>query len=121
MIDCNNLAQFIENIHETLELSKPVELRLRFQNNQETDAEYNPKFNKWDSIKRHIITVYISQEFELQRDIKTLIAHEMIHAWQAENEWGEIHGERFKYWADVLERQFGIMLYKVYDPEIDTE
>ena len=120
MIQCNNLAEFIKNIGETLQLSEPVELRLRFQDNEETDAEYNPKFNKWGGIKRHIITVYISTEFELQRDIKTLIAHEMIHAWQAESDSSEIHGPVFKSWADILERQFGVMLTGIYDPETDT-
>lgn len=122
MIDCNNLAKFIENISETLQLSKPIDLRLRFQSNEETDAEYNPRFDKRGNIKRHVITLYVSREFEFERDFQTLLAHELIHAWQAENNIEDIHGQLFQEWACRLEKEYGpIMLNRIYDPELDLE
>lgn len=119
MIDTKNLEKFISSVAKTLELSEPVELRFRFKSNEEFDAEYWPKFNKWGGVKRHIIQFYISNEFPLERSFQTLLAHEMIHAAQAEKDIDDIHGEFFQNKAKILELEFGIMLDKIFDPELD--
>ena len=120
MIDFKQLNGFVDTVHGKLDLLCPVELRFKFIDNEETDAEYIPKFNKRGDIKRHIITFYVCPQWQFERSFQTLIAHELIHAWQAENNCGEIHGEKFQYWARILEQDFGIMLDRVYDPELDT-
>lgn len=122
MIDFKMLQSFVDAVYNSLGLYKPLELRFRFQDNEETDAEYNPRFNKHGNIKRHVITLYVSREFEFERDFQTLLAHELIHAWQAENDIEDIHGELFQEWAGKLEKEYGpIMLKRIYDPELDTE
>ena len=119
MVDFKMLQSFVDAIYNTLGLYKPLELRFRFQDNEETDAEYNPRFNKRGGIKRHVITLYISREFEFERDFKTLLAHELIHAWQAENDIEDIHGPLFQKLASNLQEDFN--LNRIYDPELDLE
>jgi hypothetical protein len=50
----------------------------------------------------HLIRVSISNLETDCRDLHTLIVHEFIHAWQAENNIVEVHGREFRRQAKSL-------------------
>ena len=106
------MKQFIDY----LELKKPVTLRLIPKCGRDFDAEYEPEYNERGKLCEHIITVYTKNS---DRDFNTLIAHELIHAWQEENKKHETHGPAFIKYARKMEKDFG--LREVYLPDVDEE
>lgn len=98
-----------------LQLQKPVVIRLVTKPYQRADAEYRPRYNKHGKLKSHDIWVYLTGN---TRTFKTLLAHELIHAWQAENNKNEIHGKYFRKYAKRMQKEF--KLQNIYIPDIDT-
>ena len=116
------MRDFILNCVEYLELQKPVELRVIAPANEaEFAAEYEPRFSDKGKLKKHIIWVYLYRGET--RLFETLVAHELIHAWQQENEYEDIHGESFRIAASNMQyylREYcNIELPDIYDSEID--
>lgn len=108
-----NLYKYIE----FLGLKKPVNIRIITKCNKWAEAEYEPSYSdKTGKLKEHLITVYYKDN---SRDFETLIAHELIHAWQQENKKWETHGPAFIKYARRMETHFG--LREVYIPGIDAE
>lgn len=100
-----------------LGLKKPVNLRIVTRKNRFADAEYEAEYSdKTGKLKEHLITVYYKNN---SRDLDTLIAHELIHAWQEENKKQETHGKYFKKYARKMEKQFG--LHEIYIDGVDLE
>lgn len=100
-----------------LGLKKPVNLRIVTRKNRFADAEYEPEYSdKTGKLKEHCITVYYKNN---TRDLDTLIAHELIHAWQEENKAQETHGPAFIKYAKKMEQHFN--LREVYIEGIDEE
>ncbi len=100
-----------------LGLKKPVNLRIITKKNRWADAEYEPEYHDRNGkLREHNITVYFRDN---TRDFETLIAHELIHAWQEENKAYETHGPKFIKYARKMEKHFG--LREIYLPEIDEE
>ncbi len=100
-----------------LGLKKPVNLRIITKKNKWADAEYEPEYSdKTGKLREHNITVYFRDN---TRDFETLVAHELIHAWQEENRAHETHGPAFIKYARKMEKHFG--LREVYIPEVDEE
>lgn len=113
-----NDVAFFELI-EFLALEKDVELTFTTKANAKCDAEYSPvyrenKSGEWN-LKKHRIKLFVGNE--LERDLNSLIAHELIHAWQEENGKDEIHGKHFRKMSRKLEAEFGLL--GIYNPEID--
>ena len=106
------MREFIQNQIAALNLKKPVEVRLCFRDS-DNDAEYTPRFNSHGELKRHIVKLFLSDDNN--RDLETLLIHELIHAWQEENKITEIHGESF---AKMAAKWPGYP--QVYVPEIDV-
>lgn len=106
------MKQFIDY----LGLKKPVTIRVLPKSNKWADAEYEAEYTEKGKLLEHIITIYTKG---LQRDFNTLVAHELIHAWQEENKKSETHGKYFRKYARKMETDFG--LSRVYDPEVDEE
>lgn len=120
MVDFKMLKSFVDAVYNSLGLYKPLDIQFRFCRESEFDAEYWPKFTNRGNVKRHIIRVYVTDDLEFNRDFQTLLAHELIHAWQAENNISDIHGQLFQEWACRLEKEYGpIMLKRIYDSELD--
>lgn len=115
MIQHNMLDDFVE----VLKLKKPVDLQFRFCQSSDYDAEYWPKMRGNGKIKRHIIRFYVCADQSFERPFNTLLAHELIHAWQAENDVTDIHGQLFQEWACKLEKDFN--LDRIYDCELDCD
>jgi hypothetical protein len=115
MLDNNML----DDIVEFLKLKRPVDLQFRFCQSSDYDAEYWPKMRDNGTIKRHIIRFYVCADQDFERPFNTLLAHELIHAYQAERGLTEIHGKQFKRWAKKLEKTFA--LTNIYNPELDCD
>lgn len=104
---------------EELELKEIIEVTFSTKDNKDFDAEYSPVYREMKSgkmkLRKHCIKIFIGGE--LERDIDSLIAHELIHAWQEENGIAEIHGPQFIKKARRMEKIFN--LDRVYIPDVD--
>lgn len=86
--------EFVGRYAKVMRIKKPIEIRVRFENHV-NDAEYFAKYSESGKVKRHVITVFISDDN--CRDIETLIVHELIHAYQEENNRRDkFHGKTFQ-------------------------
>ena len=84
------------------------------------DAVYYPKFSNKGNLKAHKITVYLgNQDANSPRTLNELIAHELIHAWQQENNLVEFHGINFRMRAIAMDDEFD--LPNIYLVELDDE
>lgn len=89
-----------------LGLTKPVTLHFKTRTHKKWDGFYIPHYsNKSGKLLEHRITIYLTNA---SRDINTLIAHELIHAWQEENKIHEIHGKHFKRLAKMMTEKFNL-------------
>jgi len=100
-----------------LGLKKPVNLKIVTRKNRWADAEYEPEYSdKTGKLKEHKITIYFKEN---SRDFETLLAHELIHAWQEENKKSETHGKFFIKYAKKMEKDFN--LKEIYIDGVDEE
>lgn len=99
-----------------LKLKRPIQLTVIDRPHKSADAEYETEYYDNGKICQHLITIWNNPE---SRDFNTLVAHELIHAWQAENNKDEIHGPYFKRLARKMETEFN--LAEIYLPAIDEE
>lgn len=99
-----------------LGLKKPVTIHIIPRKNSDCEAEYEPEYSERGKLCEHIITLYTKNP---TRDFETLIAHELIHAWQEENKKTETHGPAFIKYARKIEAHFN--LQNVYIPNVDLE
>lgn len=100
-----------------LGLKKPVNLRIVTRKNRWADAEYEGEYSdKTGKLIGHNITIYFKDN---SRDFETLIAHELIHAWQEEHKKTETHGKFFVKYAKKMEKAFN--LTEIYLPDVDAE
>lgn len=98
-------------------LEKPVTLIIRNKAGKDCDAFYLPKYSdRTGKLIGHKITIYTKKT---SRSFETLLAHELIHAWQEENNKLETHGEHFAELARAIEAEFN--LQEVYLPDVDEE
>jgi hypothetical protein len=108
-----NLYKYIE----FLRLKKPVNLRIVTRKNRFADAEYEGIYSdKNGKLVEHQITIYFKGNV---RDFETLVAHELIHAWQEENKKSETHGKFFVKYAKKMEKEFN--LKEIYIEGVDQE
>jgi predicted SprT family Zn-dependent metalloprotease len=101
---------------EYLDLKMPIVLKVNTRANKTMDGFYVPKYSaKTGNLLEHRITIYTKNA---SRDFNTLVAHELIHAWQEENKKSEIHGKFFKALAKDMGEYFG--LQNVYIKGVDV-
>jgi hypothetical protein len=103
----------IEAVTHYLDLELPYKIILR-QKIKGARALYYEMWRK-DKLVGHRIE--ISLEKDLVRDVETLLVHEFIHAWQAENKYRDTHGKSFRRKAADIELIFGIK--NLYIPKVD--
>lgn len=99
-----------------LDLKLPVRLILSEKSNKHSDAYYVPIYNNKGILTSHKITIFFTS---CARNIDTLIVHELIHAWQEENKYKEVHGKKFREWAEYFEREYFIS--NIYIPRTDKK
>jgi hypothetical protein len=104
---CYNLA--MQNLHEYIKflgLTKPVVVRVKTRANKHYDGFYIARYSdRTGKLLEHRITIHVTKN---ARAFDTLLAHELIHAWQEENKKTEIHGKHFKRLAKAMGEHFGI-------------
>jgi hypothetical protein len=100
-----------------LGLKKPVVLRIKTRKNKhDYDALYESHYSdRTGKLLEHRITIFTQ---DAHRDFDTLLAHELIHAWQEENSKAEIHGKHFRKYAKRMTEHFG--LQNIYIKGVDT-
>lgn len=100
-----------------LGLKKPVDLRIISRYEKYADAYYEPVYSSSGKLKRHKITIYL---IDACRDFETLLAHELIHAWQEETrKTKKAHGKAFVRCAKKMELEFN--LKELYLAGIDVD
>ena len=93
----------------------PVTVAIKTRKGKDCDALYLPHYSdRTGKLIGHKITIYT---VDTSRSFETLLAHELIHAWQEEKRLAEFHGPFFAEMAKLLERDFG--LQEIYLQEID--
>ena len=89
------LFELIDLTVEYLGLEKPYTIKLNSKGKKSASAEYRASYNRGGELVSHQITIYLGNQPQDTRDIETLIAHELIHAFQEEHNIIEIHGDDF--------------------------
>lgn len=107
----------IVDLIEFASLYAPVEIRITEKPSNYV-AEHEPVYKSNGAIKKHVIWIYLPELVTDSRDFHTVIAHELIHAMQAEKEIDEWHGKFFAVKAKEFKENFDY-LGDVFDPEID--
>ncbi len=93
---------------EYLGLKSPYKIEMVSKKNKNMAAGYWSLYKNGGKGKLHchVIRVYLGNKD--YRDLETLIAHEMIHAWQEENGHEDIHGKSFKKMARKMSKEFDL-------------
>lgn len=114
------MKKFIYTVAEILLLDHYFDIVLSSKSVDDADAIYETHLRK-SKVYKHKITVYLGNYSG--RSLEALIAHELIHAWQAENDYQDIHGESFIKTARYLTRELSKWGYEVpgiYIPDLDV-
>jgi hypothetical protein len=98
-----------------LNIRFPVTITIKTRKGKDCDGLYLPHYSdRTGKLIGHKITIYTVGN---TRSFETLLAHELIHAWQEEKRVAEFHGPFFAEMAKIIERDFGIK--EIYLQEID--
>ena len=117
------LFELIDYCVEWLALEKPYTIKLNSKGKKSASAEYRASYNRGGELVSHQITIYLGNQDTDSRDIETLIAHELIHAYQEEHGWTEIHGDDFADIAEMLAftlEAAGIYVGNIYIAGVDV-
>jgi len=98
---------------KSLGLKHPVEIRLNYKSNAKNCGEYEPRFNSRGKLRGHKIWIYMRY---LDRGFETTVIHELIHAWQEENQITEIHGKSFAKMAARFPEYADLYIKKIDRP-----
>ncbi len=109
-MDINKIVQY-------LKLSKPFSIELKSKKNKKTTAHYWGMYTEKNKLHSHLIWVYLRNMGDNERKLETLIAHELIHAWQEENGYTDVHGTSFQMMAANILHEFKIP--DIYLPDTD--
>lgn len=113
------MKKLIEVCVEYLGLKKPYNIRLYSREHESGSASYTAWHNTEGrkQLLSHEIRVYLGNLKTDTRDIETLIAHEFVHAWQAEYKpRSAAHGRVFKNKASEL--MLELLDNNIYVPKI---
>jgi len=115
------MANLIQRAAQELGLEKSFDivLKQRKKPNDKNTAVYWGLFRK-GKLQSHLIHVYL-ENFKAQgeRDLNTVLVHELIHAWQEENGYTDVHGASFRKMAKRMQAKFPGLKSKLYDSKID--
>jgi len=99
-----------------LGLQYPVEITVKSRLHKKMDGYHIPIYSdKTGNLKYHKIVIYTT---DISRPFYTILAHELIHAWQEENsKRDEFHGKQFQKMASKMCDRFD--LTQIYMQEYD--
>lgn len=108
----------IQQFADWLGIKKPYEIEIRSKSHKKMTAAYWGLYTEKGNLSKHLIRVYLGNFTNPnERPLESIIAHEMIHAWQEENGINEIHGLKFIAKAQGISRAFN--LTQVFIPGTD--
>ena len=85
---------------ELIKVEKPVKFKIRKRYNKKGTVADHVAFMVNGNVVEHVITInmgnVVKDASEGERDVDTLIVHELIHAWQAEKGYKDNHGKSFQ-------------------------
>ena len=108
------MRETIKAVEHYLGLEKPVKMLIKPKLKCGALGLYW-EIHKGGKLHSHLI--HLSLVYNKYRDLECLAVHELIHAWQAENGFKDVHGDSFELKARELENVFGIM--NLYLPDTD--
>lgn len=119
-----NLYILIRDCLGYMALLRKFEIILKDKVKKTYTAKYEALYNDRGELVKHLITVYVGNLFKNpgERNIETLIAHELVHAWQEETGAEDTHGDSFVQMAGQLQDYLlaaGHNIGPIYDPETD--
>jgi len=117
------LFELIDLTVEYLGLEKPYTIKLNSKGKKSASAEYRASYNRGGELVSHQITIYLGNQDTDTRDIETLIAHELVHAFQEEKGIIEIHGQDFIDVAGLLSMYLetaGMYIGQIYIAGVDV-
>lgn len=117
------LFELIDLTVKFISLEKPYTIKLNSKGKRSASAEYRASYNRGGELVSHQITIYLGNQPQDTRDIETLVAHELIHAWQEEKGITEIHGQDFIDVAELVSRHLeyaGIAVSSIYIAGVDV-
>ena len=120
-----NFIQFATECRKFLELKKVFEIRIKSKSHSWA-AGFCEQHTRKGVIIKHVITLYIPQIEKSEFDLYAVIAHEFIHAWQAETlKDYQYHGLEFQAKAreitDYFRVDWHIKLIDVFSPATDID
>ena len=98
--------QLLKDMVKFLGLKKRVELTIKTVPGEEEDAYYLSIRSDRGRLVGHEIVIFTENT---ERSFETLLAHELIHAWQEEKRYDENHGPKFKDMAAKMEDEFNLI------------
>lgn len=104
-----------------LGIQKSYEIRIKSKGH-EWAAAFCEQHTRKGKIVKHVITIYIPVMISSKFSLEAVILHELIHAWQAENDIlveSEYHGWEFQNMASELEKIFKIP--NIFSPDTDVD
>lgn len=108
---------YLQKYINFLGLKKPVDVTIKTRWGRDCDAYYLPTYSDRNGkLTGHKIVIWLGGA---NRTFDTLLAHELIHAWQEENKKLEIHGKHFQRMAKAMQKAFA--LEKIYWPGVDED
>ena len=107
----------LANIVTFLGLKKPYKVIISSRRKKTADADYLALYTNGGEGELHSHQIRVFMGNNSQRSLETLIAHELLHAWQEENNLDDIHGKPFQAMADLITLHFGIE--NIYIPGTD--
>lgn len=100
----------IVEVARYLGLNKPYDIRIKSKRH-DWAAGFCEQHTRKGKIVKHIVTVYIPTAMDSEYTLESVIAHELIHAWQAEQGYlteGNYHGVEFQEMSEDITDTFGI-------------
>lgn len=117
------LLSEMQKLADILGIKKPWDIRIKSKPDPSGyAAAYCEQHFRKGEIVKHIITIYIPNMESSHYILDSVIAHEFIHAWQAENNIlnpKKYHNDQFVDMAKKLKRKLGIP--GIYSKETDTD
>ena len=116
------MLELLNVCQEYLELEYPIDIRIKTRSKKSCDAKYNAMLSSDNQLVHHRITIYLGNLGYNSRTFDELLAHELIHAWQQENHYLDVHGKSFQFCAEGLQeclQSFGFDVHNLYMPDLD--
>lgn len=112
-------GDLIANVIRFLQLQKPYAITLK-PKLKDAAAVYYSVYRK-NKLVKHLIEISVENLPYDMRDLNTLIAHELIHAWQTEfTDEQKMHGPEFRKMAKLVSAEFDLPLIYIKGTDLDN-